>query len=483
MLKEHCSGVRDVNLSISLFDANSFSIYILIGAGSVVIASIVILFMVLSLKNRINPLRRARRQYEKGRYQKVLIALALELEKNPGNRDALLLKADTENKLERFDDAAKDYYHLIRVKEPGDGIDVLSVKKKLLLPLYMVESLLELHTLCVEILKAESNCPEALYYLSLLYIGQMYFDRAAETLRSLIHNRPRMGGAHFALGLSDAQRGKYADAISSLNRSLEISANNLYLLCSAASYYFKGDYSACSDRLRKIPQRMEAFEKEKQYLFSLRLRAFCNYRLGRFERAVHLLQLVYNLVKRNKPTSPGLYNSRGIVQKGDAEETESSVFDDYYRLREIAAEEGGVVPPPQQPLGLLDLKGLSRSTEAGIDLCFAMIRAETLEDARDLLSDLKRDYPEVLGLKRLIDLIDEERERMASVKTDTPHVVRAKSTERVIRGKGRGFRLWEYMEEWERKAIRPYQLLIIAGFTSRRMLSPNVLFSKRRRGR
>jgi tetratricopeptide (TPR) repeat protein len=483
MLKEHYSGVRDVNLSISLFDANSFSIYILIGAGSVVIASIVIFFMVLSLKNRINPLRRARRQYKKGRYEKALLSLALEIEKNPGNRDALLLKADTENKLERFDDAAKNYYHIIRVKELGDGIDVLTVKKKLLLPLYRIESLLELHTLCGEILKAEGNCPEALYYLSLLYIGQLYFDRASVTLQSLIHNRPKMGEAHFALGLSDAQRGRYAEAISSLNRSLEISVNNLYLLCSAAAYYFKGDYATCSDGLRKIPQRTEAFEKRNQYLFSLRLRAFCNYRLGRYERAVHLLQIVYNLVQQNKSVPGGLYNSRGIVQKQDTEAGESSVFDDYYRLREIAAEEGGVVPPPAHTYGVLDLKGLSRSTEAGIDLCFAMIRAGSLEGARELLSDLRRDHPEVLGLKKLIDLTDEERERMASVKADTPHVVRAKSTERVIRGKGRGFRLWEYMEEWERKAIRPYQLLIIAGFTSRKMLSPNVLFSKGRRGR
>ena len=474
------SGVWDVNLSIAFFDANSFSIYILIGAGSVVIAALVIFFMVLSLRSRINPLRRARRQYEKGRYEKTLLLLAVQLDKNPDNRPALLLRADTETKVERYDEAAKDYHFLIRVKKTGDGIDVLTVKKRLLFPLYRIESLLELHALCTEILKEEANCPEALYYLSLLYIGQAYFDVASETLKALTRNRPNMGEAHFALGLSDVQRGHYDEAVSSLDRSLEISTDNLGLICSAAAYYFNGEYSSCSERLRKIPQRIEAFPVRKQYLFSLRLRAFCHYRVGRYERAVHLLQLIYNIAQQKRSTPVRLYNSRGMVQKGNA--AEASLFDEYYRLREVAAEQGKTVPPPKKPSGLLDLKGLSRSTEAGIDLCFAMLRAGSLEQARSLMADLRKHQPEVLGLKRLIELIDEERERIISMQSDAPQTVRSASTERVIRRKGRGFKLWEYVEEWERRAIRPYQLLIIAGFTSRKMLSPGVLLSKRRRG-
>ena len=483
MLGGYCSGVWDVNLSIAFFDVHSFSIYILIGAGSVVIAALVIFFMVLSLRSRINPLRRAQRQYEKGRYEKTLLLLAVQLDKNPDNRPALLLRADTESKVERYDEAAKDYHFLIRVKKTGDGIDVLTVKKRLLHPLYRIESLLELHALCTEILKEEANCPEALYYLSLLYIGQAYFDVASETLKVLIHNRPNMGEAHFALGLSDVQRARYAEAISYLDRSLEINTDNLGLLCSAAAYYFNGDYSTCSDRLRKIPQRIEAFPVRKQYLFSLRLRAFCHYRVGRYERAVHLLQLVYTMAQQKQSPSGRLYNSRGMVQKGNTAEAGASLFDEYYRLREVAAEQGKTVPPPKKPSGLLDLKGLYRSTEAGIDLCFTMLRAGSLEQARSLMADLRKHQPEVLGLKRLIELIDEERERIISMQNDAPQTVRSASTERVIRRKGRGYKLWEYVEEWERRAIRPYQLLIIAGFTSRKMLSPGVLLSKRRKGR
>ena len=114
---------------------------------------------------------------------------------------------------------------------------------------------------------------------------------------------------------------------------------NLRLLCSAAAYYFNGEYSICSDRLRKIPQRTEAFSMIKQYLFSLRLRAFCHYKMGRYERAVQLLQLLYKETLQKKTVAGGLYNSRGMVQKGNTDEAGSSLFEEYYRLREIAAED------------------------------------------------------------------------------------------------------------------------------------------------
>ena len=129
------------------------------------------------------------------------------------------------------------------------------------------------------------------------------------------------------------------------------------------------------------------------------------------------------------------------------------------------------------------MKGLYRSTEAGLDLCLAMLRAGSLEQAQSLMATLRKQQPEVLGLKRLIELIDEERERIISMQNDVPQTVRSASTERVIRRKGRGYKLWEYVEEWERRAVRPYELLIISGFTSRKMLSPGVLLSKRRYGR
>ena len=472
-----------MNTLFSLFDPDHLSIYILVGAGSVVIVSIVVFFMVLSLKSKINVFRRARRQYAKGRFEKALVSLEIELEKNPGNRKALLLKADTENKLERFENAAKDYYHLIRAKVPGDGIDVLVVKKKLLLSLYRQGSLLELHNLCGEILETESNSPEALYYRSLLYIGQMYFDRAAEALRLLTHNRPMMHEAHFAFGIANLQRGKHDDAVSAFDRALEMNKSYLYLLCSAAAHYFKADYKMCSEILKDIPQREEVFDKRKQYLYSLKLRAFCNYRIGRYERAVHLLQLLYKLVQRGAFPVAGIYNREGKKEESETAKFGDSTLANYYRLREVAAEEGRRAPPSMHTNRILDVEGLSRITEAGIDLGFAMIRAGSLQEAFDLLSEIRKDHPEVLGLKKVIQLIDEERERRKSIRSDAPRLVRSKSTERVIRGEGRGYRLWEYIGEWERNAVRPYQLLIIADFTSRKMLSPGVLLSKDKRMR
>jgi tetratricopeptide (TPR) repeat protein len=488
-----------VNVFSNLFDPNSYSISSLVGAGSVIILSIAIFFIVLSIKRRVNPLIRALRQFEKGRYEQSLVGVTIELERNPDNRVALLLRADAESALGRFPDAARDYYRLIHQKKPGDGIDVLEVKKKLLLPLYNEENLLELHNMCVEIQKSEPNCPEAMYYLGLLFLGQMYYDRAAEQLGALVRNRPHMHDAYFALGLAQCQGGKYDEALGAMTKAAELETSQLYHLCSAAISYLKGDFRRCLELLRVVPHREDAFENRKQYLFSIRLRAFGNYRLGRYERALHTLQVMHNLRWGVGIQSNTLYDRNGtlrtpspknIEQKntvpvgidpGDVEPetTKESALSGYYRLKEVAAEEGRLSSSLKDPLRILDLVGLSPLTESAIGLGFAMIRAGNPGAASELLKQLRNEHPELLGLGRIIQLIDEELERTENTREDKPSSLSQNSTQRVVRGGGKGYRLWEYIEAWEESAVRPYQLLIMAGLTSRKMLSPGVLLSKK----
>jgi len=459
-----------VNLSLKLFDPNSLSIYVLIGAGSVVILSIMVFLIVLSLRSRINPLRRAKRQFERARYERALASIAIALKKSPENREALLLRADAETALQRYKDAASDYYRLINLKKPGDGIDTLDIKQKLLLPLYRAESLLELHTLCREILKTERTSPEALYYLGLLYIGQMYYDEARKKLDAVVRNRPNMGEAHFTLGVVYCQIGRFEEALQAFARAIDLDNRALYQVCCAATHFFKGDYRRSLEILKTVPQHEEAFEKTGQFQFALKLKAFCNCRLGRHDHALPLLQVMYNLRQQKVHHGVKLYNRDGRVKPN------SSEFNGYYRLKEVAAEEGKVQWPAKHTHHILDLEGLSRVTEPAIDLGFAMVQAGSLDTASNLLTRIREEHPEVIGLGRIVDLIEEEQERLHSAQCDDPSRWRSKSTERVVRGKGSGYRLWEYLDEWERHAVRPFQLLIISDLTARRMLSPHVLF-------
>jgi tetratricopeptide (TPR) repeat protein len=463
-----------MNLSLRFFEPDSLSIYVLIGAGSVIILSIIVFLAILPLRSRINPMRRARRYYDQARYERALVMLALELERNPENRQALLMRADAESALGRFADAAHDYHRLIHLKKPGDGTDVLEVKKRLLKPLFQEQSLLELHTLCMGILKTEQNSPQAIYYLGLLYLGQMHYDRAAKTLDALVKNRPNMADAHFALGLAHAQRGAFEDAARALNRALDLKESTLYRVCDASVHYFRGNYRQGLDMLRSVPQRRESFDNLKQYLFYLKLRAFCNYRIGRQERAVQLLRILYNL--RKVEGSPGtvLYAQDGRVKTVLPDHGKPSDFTDYFRLKEVAAEEGRRAPSGYT-LRIHDLEGLTPATEAAIDLGFAMARAGFLREALQLLTRLRNEHPEILGLGRILQLLEVEAERERGLEQDDPATFRAKSTERIVKAGGRGFKLWEYLEEWERRAIRPYQLLIISDLTAFKMLSPRVL--------
>jgi tetratricopeptide (TPR) repeat protein len=463
-----------MDFSLGLFDPKSSSIYVLVGAGSVIILSIVVFLILVPLRNKMNPMRRAGRNYDRARYERALVLLALELERNPENRQALLMRADAEKALGRFPDAARDYHRLIHLKKPGDGIDVLDVKKRLLEPLYREQSLLELHTTCSEILKIEATSPEATYYMGLLYLGQMYYDRAARVLAALVRNRPNMAEAQFALGLSQLQRSAFDDAVRALNRALSLLESTLHRICTASAYYFAGNYRQSLDMLRTVPQRQDSFDTLKQYLFSLKLRAFCHYKTGRYERAVQLLQVYYNHGKREGGTAAALYTRDGSLQAVAPNESVSSDFGDYYRLKEVAAEEG-VRRVPGNTRRIHDLEGLTRITEAAIDLGFAMVRAGLLREATEHLTRVRSEHPEILGLGRILHLLEVERERESALEGNDPGRFRAKSTERVVKGGGRGFKLWEYLEEWERNAIRPYQLLVISEFTASKMLSPRIL--------
>jgi tetratricopeptide (TPR) repeat protein len=463
-----------MDFSLGLFDPKGSSIYVLIGAGSVIILSIVVFLALVPLRSKVNPMRRARRNFDRAKYERALVLLALVLERNPENRQALLMRADAEKALGRFSDAARDYYRLIHLKKPGDGIDVLDVKKRLLGALYREQSLLELHTTCSEILKTETTSPEATYYMGLLYLGQMYYDRAAKTLHALVRNRPNMDEAHFALGLCHVQRSAHDDAARALNRALSLRENMLYRICAASTYYFAGNYRRSLDMLRTVPQRPDSFDKLKQYLFSLKLRAFCHYKTGRYERAVQLLQVYYNHGKREGGSAAVLYSRDGSLQAAAPAQRASSGFDDYYRLREVAAEEG-VRKVPGNTRRIHDLEGLTRITEAAIDLGFAMVQAGFLREAIRHLTRVRSEHPEILGLGRVLHLLEAETERERALEGDDPGRFRAESTERVVKGGGRGFKLWEYLEEWEQNAIRPYQLLVISDFTASKMLSPRIL--------
>jgi hypothetical protein len=251
-------------------------------------------------------------------------------------------------------------------------------------------------------------------------------------------------------------------------------------------WYLKDDFKGCMELLRTVPQREDAFDSRKQYLYSLRLRAFCNYRLGRYERALHTLQVLYNLRRGAGKRLANLYDRRDAgIARGRPEDTHTeakveSALSGYYRLREVAAEEGRVQTSSGGSRRFLDLDGLSPVTESALDLGFTMLRSGNIEAAIDFFTKLREEHPELLGLGRIIQLIGTEQERVRSSREDGPRSLSKKSTERVVRGGGRGYRLWEYIESWEKNAIRPFHLLIMAGLTSGKMLSPGVLLSKKK---
>ncbi len=462
---------------IGLSDLN---IYQLAGAGAIVAVAILSLLIFLSLKKRINPFKRARKFFDRKNYEKALVALSLELRKNPDNRQALFMKANVALQMEQFENAARDYFRLIDLKKPGDGIETFKVKEKLLLPLYKQERLLELHRLCKEILHVERYNAEAQYYLALLYIGQMYYHEAVKILEALIRNRPQMHQAIFVYALALIQSRKYDRAIELIQRSVQLNDTPVYKLAFAAAHYMNGNYTNSLDILRSIPQREEVFASGKQYSYAIRLRGFCNYRLGSYDKAINLFRFNCNYLKRfHKKT--GIYNEYGVVMQDNLPDSDNerkeevSTFEDYFRLKEVAIEEGKFEGFSTATQRILDIEGFSRETEAEIDLGFSMLKAEALDDAFKFFKKMHSEHPEILGLKRLIQLIEET---LKAAKGGSAQRVEQRSTEKIVKGKEKRYHLWEYIEEWANNSIRPYQLLIAFDLTAKRQLSPLVMFGR-----
>jgi len=93
-------------------------------------------------------------------------------------------------------------------------------------------------------------------------------------------------------------------------------------------------------------------------------------------------------------------------------------------------------------------------------------------------NEIKAQHPEVLGLNRLIGLIDEEiQEKPEGGIRNTVFPIE-RSTKKIISNKKGRFEFWEYIAAWKNTVVRPYQLLSICGFTARKQLSPGVLFRK-----
>ena len=154
---EAVSAIIKGLLSIRILDTLD-----LFGAGIAFFAAIILFFSVVYTTKRINPLRKAERLLDKYNFQRALFFLALALRKNPFDRKALRLRADIAVKLEQFAEASRAYFQLLYLKTPGDGVDSFEIKQCLLLPLYRLESLLELHTFCRELLNREKDNPRAL---------------------------------------------------------------------------------------------------------------------------------------------------------------------------------------------------------------------------------------------------------------------------------------------------------------------------------
>ena len=129
----------------------------------------------------------------------------------------------------------------------------------------------------------------------------------------------------------------------------------------------------------------------------------------------------------------------------------------------------------------LGLFGLTGETRAALDVALSMVKSENYSRAVAFLRQVKAEHPELLGMGKVLGLFEE---KLADASLDgkkPPGFDTVGSiTEKVIKKKERKYELWEYIREWEKNGIRPYHLLLVSGFTSRKQLSPFFLLNMKK---
>ncbi len=500
-----------MDLINSIFElALKIPISILAGAGAIFVCALAGFFILLHLSKRMNPFKRALRFYERGYLNKALMLSALELDKNPDNRKALELKADIEVKRNLDEAALNDYYRLVGFKRTGDGVNVMEIKKKMLLPLHRNEHLLELYTVCSEILKSEKNDPDALYYMAVLYAGQMYYREAARLLERLLVHSPGMAAARFLYSAILCQEKDFSKALSEIKQARSLDDRELYRIIYAGALYFSGKFGDAASVLRSVSHTTGAVNSQKKSYFIRRLNAFCLYRTGEYEKAASSFKSLYNEARRWRaqagssgkkeaagPSGISVYDETGRVKMREqalpreAGAAESTVLGDYYRLKEVALEERklGMLKTPPSLNRLLDIEGLSYETQAALDYGFAVMKSGNFSEAIDFFKKIRRGHPEVIGLNRLVALVEKEGRKVGVAGTPAGgNMENSASAEGIghqlqVRAsrKKTSFSLPQYVNEWEKNAIKPYQLLIISDLVSRKQLSPVMLFGGKKK--
>ncbi len=475
-----------------------YRFYALIGITGLLIGGSAALCVVLFfafLKARMNAFRKAVKQYEKKNFEKALFYSAIELHRHPSHRQAILLKARIDMQRGAYREAEERFFRLIDLKKPGDGIDVVEIKTELLDSLYAQHKLYAMYKLCKDILAGSHTHAGALYYMGLIYLGQLYYREAEEILSLLIKNRPRHHEALCAAGVAAAQLGEYERAERYMKKSLDIERKPLSTLLYAGIFFFLEKYSQALSLLEFREGDLKYFEKKEQLLFSLRLKAFCQYKRAQYEKAAAQFKKIVSMLDEDTDRTPqqhnkiATYNEFGRFQKISPTETASqsriqnSAIRDYYRLKEVAIEAGkGTIFGRNNTFfftRILDIEGLSTKTRAALDVGFSFVKGGLYSEAKAFFQEVHERHPEVLRLKRIIEMIDEklqEHDLGAKQKEGLREV--EKSTKKILQKKARSFELWEYVKAWEKTVIRPYHLLRAGGYTAGVQLKPSLLIMK-----
>ncbi|UCB46545.1 MAG: hypothetical protein JSV25_03725 [Spirochaetota bacterium] len=451
------------------------------GFGIGLVFLIAAVWLSIYFRRKHNPFTRAKRFFEAGHLKRAYSFLLIELDRNPSNKIALHMKADIILKREEYEQAERDYYRLIDLKRPGDGIDPFEIKQKLLCPLYRQNKLLELYKISKDILNTEKNNAEALYYFALLYLGQLYYKEAAKILDRLISIRPNMHEAHFAHSVACIQMNKYDESLISIKRALQIQESTLYNLVLSACYFFLENYKESRNVLLNNNISERNLDTGAQHILALRILALSSVRQSLFEDALKIFKQLYDIARDKKvKEAVTVYDEFGrkrepLPKHEDEKKVKgNALVQEYYKLKEFAIDEGYELGMSRESIAssgrFLDLEGITGITRAALDLGFAMIIAGQLTEALSFFEGLRKTNPEVIGLKRLAELI---KKRAADAPEKDAEGIEKKGAK-----KKKGYELREYLFQWEKEGIRPYSLVMAAGFSTKKQLSPLLLFSR-----
>lgn len=248
-------------------------------------------------KPRRDPLNKAEELARQNKYLEAITEYKKLLYANPDAFDIHFRIADLYKKQEDYIQVIYHLNEILRIDRYNLEIQKLAVLKKLAQAYHYVEDIEKVFRTYFDILKLDSELPEAYYHISFIALGQEEFEIAQPYFEKLVKVQDDFE-SFFGAGICSYQNSKNEDAVAFFREALTLKPNSdISILALSFALQRIRKQSEAISYLNKLAFRIT--EESVKYI-ARRLLAFLNIQINKSDEAIKLFEDLLTFTKESQ---------------------------------------------------------------------------------------------------------------------------------------------------------------------------------------